>query len=63
MLKFIMFTVLIIVGMTRWEVRQSLLFLGAFLLSFRCIGGFRMGCLGYCLGMDFVRYAMVLLSF
>ena len=63
MLKFVFFTLLIFVGVKRWVVRQGLVFLGVFILRLRCVGGFYISCMGYYLGMDYISYRMVLLSF
>nr|YP_009442879.1 NADH dehydrogenase subunit 4 [Typhlatya miravetensis]SCN12527.1 NADH dehydrogenase subunit 4 [Typhlatya miravetensis] len=62
MLKYLLFTLLMIFVVRSWLVVQSLLFLGVFLV---CIGvtGNSWGSLSLSLGMDGISYILILLSF
>ena len=63
MLKIVLFTISILVGVGSWFGIQFRLFLGAFLLSFYGLREFFLGGLGSMFGVDFVGYILILLSF
>ena len=63
MLKFVFFSLLLVAGAKRWSVSQRLVFLGSFLLGLSCVGGFHTSCLGFYLGIDYIRYAIIVLRF
>nr|YP_006883531.1 NADH dehydrogenase subunit 4 [Alvinocaris chelys]AFO37815.1 NADH dehydrogenase subunit 4 [Alvinocaris chelys] len=63
MLKFIVFSLLMLTGVQSWVVVQSLLFFMSFVFGLFCVNGFFMGSVGLGLGMDSVSYILILLSF
>nr|YP_009232202.1 NADH dehydrogenase subunit 4 [Rhynchocinetes durbanensis]AMA20514.1 NADH dehydrogenase subunit 4 [Rhynchocinetes durbanensis] len=62
MLKFLLFFMLTTFMISSWEIVQSLIFLGVFLMSLSCVSGFHLNCLGFSMGMDFVSFSLILLS-
>nr|YP_009478708.1 NADH dehydrogenase subunit 4 [Shinkaicaris leurokolos]AVP74668.1 NADH dehydrogenase subunit 4 [Shinkaicaris leurokolos]WPN85858.1 NADH dehydrogenase subunit 4 [Shinkaicaris leurokolos] len=63
MLKFVVYSLLMLVGVQSWVVVQSLLFFMSFIFGLYCVNGFFMGSVGLGLGMDSVSYILILLSF
>nr|WQG15305.1 NADH dehydrogenase subunit 4 [Alvinocarididae sp.] len=63
MLKFIIYSVLMLMSVRSWVVVQSLLFFMSFIFGLSCVNGFFMGSVGLSLGMDSVSYILILLSF
>nr|QHO05167.1 NADH dehydrogenase subunit 4 [Rimicaris variabilis] len=63
MLKFVVYSLLMLVSVQSWVVVQSLLFFMSFIFGLYCVNGFFMGSVGLGLGMDSISYILILLSF
>nr|YP_010625192.1 NADH dehydrogenase subunit 4 [Atyopsis moluccensis]WBG72633.1 NADH dehydrogenase subunit 4 [Atyopsis moluccensis] len=63
MLKFVLFTLLMVFSAQSWVAVQSLLLLGSFFFGLFYLNNFFVGHLGLGLGVDSVGYILILLSF
>nr|WQG15295.1 NADH dehydrogenase subunit 4 [Rimicaris kairei] len=63
MLKFVVYSLLMLLSVQSWVVVQSLLFFMSFIFGLYCVNGFFMGSVGLGLGMDSISYILILLSF
>nr|AGY61263.1 NADH dehydrogenase subunit 4 [Halocaridina rubra] len=63
MLKYLFLGVLMIFAVSEWNVLQALVFVGSFLFIFSLGGGFHFNNLSLGLGVDWVSYVLILLSF
>nr|QFQ01404.1 NADH dehydrogenase subunit 4 [Manuscaris liui] len=63
MLKFVIYSLLMLVSVQSWVAVQSLLFFMSFIFGLYCVNGFFMGSVGLGLGMDSISYILILLSF
>nr|NP_694527.1 NADH dehydrogenase subunit 4 [Panulirus japonicus]BAC16324.1 NADH dehydrogenase subunit 4 [Panulirus japonicus] len=62
MLKFLIPTILLMMFAGSWEVVQFFLFVVSFSISLKCAHDFFMSELGYMMGVDYLSYALILLS-
>nr|YP_009170137.1 NADH dehydrogenase subunit 4 [Panulirus cygnus]ALE28928.1 NADH dehydrogenase subunit 4 [Panulirus cygnus] len=62
MLKLLIPTALLMMFAGSWEVVQFFLFVLSFLVSLKCAHDFFMSELGYMMGVDYLSYALILLS-
>ena len=63
MLKFILMVLLIILVTDSWLAVQVSLFVASFVFGVYSLNGFSFSCLGLGLGLDYIRYILILLRF
>nr|YP_010868383.1 NADH dehydrogenase subunit 4 [Caridina pseudogracilirostris]WGU19669.1 NADH dehydrogenase subunit 4 [Caridina pseudogracilirostris] len=63
MLKFVLFSLLVVFSVDSWAVVQSLLIVASFLFGLACVSDFFLSHVGLMLGVDSVGYILILLSF